>query len=135
MIKKCHNCKHFTYLTHLAPCNECIFDKDGRFIGEHVLHIMPKWEPGFGAEQETKDVSTQSHYTDQGIQPIVLMCKNLNREQFIGFLKGNVLKYILRADKKNGVEDYAKAAVYASWLKEYTSTGKITVPGIGEVKK
>lgn len=80
------------------------------------------------------DVSTQSHYTDQGIQPIVLMCKNLNHEQFIGYLKGNVIKYVLRADRKNGVEDYAKAAVYASWLKEYTEFGKITVPGIGEVK-
>lgn len=35
-----------------------------------------------------------------------------------GYHLGNVLKYILRADMKNGKEDYEKAAVYLNWLIE-----------------
>lgn len=34
------------------------------------------------------------------------------------FCKGNVLKYMLRAEDKNGMEDYEKAAVYLGWLLE-----------------
>lgn len=34
------------------------------------------------------------------------------------FCRGNVLKYMLRAEDKNGMEDYEKAAVYLGWLLE-----------------
>jgi hypothetical protein len=77
------------------------------------------------------DVLNQSHYTGLPIQPIVLMLRDLPPEQFIGYLKGNALKYLLRADGKNGTEDYAKAAVYAKWLDEFMNTGTITLPGAG----
>ena len=35
---------------------------------------------------------------------------------FIFFLEGNVSKYLIRAEKKNGKEDYEKAKKYLSWL-------------------
>jgi hypothetical protein len=34
------------------------------------------------------------------------------------FMLGNVIKYVLRADMKNGVEDYKKAITYLKWLVE-----------------
>lgn len=34
--------------------------------------------------------------------------------------KGNILKYVLRADYKNGREDLEKAMVYLQWLIEAT---------------
>jgi hypothetical protein len=76
------------------------------------------------------DVSHQKHYMDLPLQPIVIMFRDFSREEFMGFLKGNAIKYLLRADGKNGTEDYAKAAVYTAWVKEFAETGTITVAGV-----
>jgi hypothetical protein len=40
----------------------------------------------------------------------------MSSQQFVGFLKGNVMKYVWRFDRKNGVEDLEKAKVYLEWL-------------------
>ena len=39
--------------------------------------------------------------------------------QFIGFLKGNVIKYAMRAGRKEGTDDAAKARHYAQKLAEF----------------
>jgi hypothetical protein len=75
----------------------------------------------------TPDVATLPHYTSQQIQPIEYMVASMEPQQFIGFLKGNVIKYISRADKKNKTEDLHKARVYLNWLIEYTEIQTITV--------
>ena len=42
---------------------------------------------------------------------------HLNADEFRGFLKGNVLKYIMRAGKKESASlDVGKAGVYLEWL-------------------
>lgn len=63
-------------------------------------------------------IDNQSHYKNQGIEPIVLMRKNFSKEEFAGFLQGNVLKYMLRYKDKNGLEDLNKAKTYLTWLIE-----------------
>jgi hypothetical protein len=78
----------------------------------------------------TEDVMHQDHYMRLEIQPIMIMLKDLSPAEFMGFLKGNVIKYVLRADLKNGTEDYAKAMRYAQWMAEFAMTGTITVPGV-----
>jgi len=75
------------------------------------------------------DVKTQPHYMAQSIQPIRVMQLILTPEEFRGFLKGNIIKYIARADFKGEQDDLDKAEVYAKWLVEYNCTGNITVPG------
>ena len=40
------------------------------------------------------------------------------RDGFSAFCHGNVLKYLIRARKKNGVEDLKKAKVYLEWMIE-----------------
>lgn len=73
------------------------------------------------------DVSRQSHYMSQSIQPIEYMMAVMTPEQFVGYLWGNVIKYDSRWGKKNGVEDLNKSEVYRKWLVEFLNTGKITV--------
>ncbi|MFA7143141.1 MAG: DUF3310 domain-containing protein [Candidatus Dojkabacteria bacterium] len=73
------------------------------------------------------DVSRQSHYASQSIQPIEYMMAVMTPEQFVGYLWGNVIKYDSRWGKKNGVEDLNKSEVYRNWLVEFLNTGKITV--------
>lgn len=61
-------------------------------------------------------IDNQHHYKNQGIEPIELMRKNFSKEEFAGFLQGNVLKYMLRYKDKNGLEDLKKAKTYLTWL-------------------
>lgn len=63
-----------------------------------------------------KDLTKQEHYTNNGIEPIEIMRKNFSYDEFVGFCKGNVLKYLLRYKDKNGLEDLEKAKIYLNWL-------------------
>lgn len=46
----------------------------------------------------------------------------LTKEEFIGFLKGNIFKYIVRFQGKNGAEDVHKAIKYCEQLEEIAKT-------------
>ena len=76
--------------------------------------------------EETYDtVNNPSHYEldivdYQGalVQAIDVIKAVLTEEEFRGYLRGNLLKYHLRANKKNGDEDIQKADMYSNWLVE-----------------
>ena len=59
-----------------------------------------------------------NHYKDMPIQPWHVMESVLTRDEFIGFLKGNVIKYSLRAGRKENSDDKGKAEHYMQKLKE-----------------
>lgn len=59
-----------------------------------------------------------SHYKDMPIEPWDVMRAVMTRDEFIGFLKGNVIKYSLRAGRKEGSDDAAKARHYMEKLSE-----------------
>jgi hypothetical protein len=60
-----------------------------------------------------------SHYKDLDITPWEVMEAVLTEEEFIGFLKGNVIKYAMRQGKKAGADDDAeKAKHYLAKLDE-----------------
>lgn len=61
-----------------------------------------------------------SHYKDMGLQPWDVMEAVLTREEFIGYLKGNVLKYALRQGHKDS-DDVGKAQHYMDKLLEVVS--------------
>ena len=64
-------------------------------------------------------VSHPSHYCDGGIETIDFIRAKLTKDEFVGYCKGNVLKYTSRAGKKGDpAEDMAKANVYAGWAEE-----------------
>jgi len=60
-----------------------------------------------------------NHYKDMAVQPWVIMEHVLTREEFIGYLKGNIIKYSLRQGKKDEY-DLGKLQHYIQKLKELT---------------
>ena len=60
-----------------------------------------------------------SHYTEMEIQPWAVMEAVLTPSEFRGFLKGNIIKYSMRAGKKDGaLKDAEKARHYVQKLLE-----------------
>ena len=59
-----------------------------------------------------------NHYKDMAIQPWELMQAVLTHEEFVGYLKGNVIKYAMRAGRKDGSDDLGKARHYMMKLAE-----------------
>ena len=64
------------------------------------------------------NVNRPGHYTQGGIECIKAIKASMTPEAYKGYLKGNVLKYLWRYEKKNGLEDLEKASVYLNWLKD-----------------
>ena len=61
-----------------------------------------------------------SHYKDMAIQPVEFITAN-----DLGFLEGNVIKYICRHHAKNGAEDIKKAIHYCELLLQTKYKGKV----------
>jgi len=59
------------------------------------------------------------HYKQQAVQPWTAMEAWMTPEAFMGFLRGNAIKYLARCDKKGGVEDLKKAQHYVAKLIEF----------------
>ena len=69
-------------------------------------------------EKKANDIQVGgSHYKDMPVQPWAVMEAVMTREEFIGFLKGNVIKYAMRQGKKES-DDANKARHYALKLAE-----------------
>ena len=58
-----------------------------------------------------------SHYKNYKIQPVEFIIKNN-----IGFVEGNIIKYILRFKEKGGVQDLLKAKHYIELLIDSTKS-------------
>lgn len=69
-------------------------------------------------------VDHPAHYggADNPYEVIKVLEAWLTPEEFVGFLKGNVIKYQARARLKGGAEDCAKAAWYANYLDRFLKT-------------
>lgn len=71
-------------------------------------------------------VNHPPHYKAGGIEVIDYLQAKLSEEEFSGYLKGNVMKYVSRAGKKGGdifthAEDLKKAQWYMNKLVETTN--------------
>jgi hypothetical protein len=66
-------------------------------------------------EQPTPDPINPDHYKN-AIETIDAIEASMTPEAFRGYLKGNVIKYVTRYEKKNGLEDLKKADWYLSKL-------------------
>ena len=63
-------------------------------------------------------VNSPKHYNQGDIECIDAIRAMLSHEEFIGYLRGNSLKYRWRFRYKNGLQDLEKAEWYERRLKE-----------------
>lgn len=63
-------------------------------------------------------MTDNKHYEQMTVQPWTVMEALLTPDEFIGFLKGNILKYSMRQGRKPGTDDGAKCLHYIEKLME-----------------
>ena len=74
---------------------------------------MAKWKE---LNNVTDMVNSPPHYGTGVIECIDYIEDFLTKEEFIGYLRGNIAKYLHRWRYKNGIEDLKKAEWYGAKL-------------------
>ena len=114
----CETCIHdgedcWTKNSHCSTCIENRTKGGGATGYEAVTAVM-------AANDDPKDAKYyfDAHYGGT-IQPLEFMQAQMEPEEFRGFLKGNIIKYVARCGKKDDpVKEVTKIIRYAEWLKE-----------------
>lgn len=102
---------------------ELVYDhydsKNGILYGEDDIKFIILGDEEFEFIFKDDDVETKNNkqYTQLGIEPWDIMQADFTREEFIGFLKGNIIKYCLRK-KGSDLQDFEKIEHYARKLQE-----------------
>jgi hypothetical protein len=65
---------------------------------------------------DTDPVNHPSHYASGGIECIDAIEASMSAEEFQGYCKGNLIKYVWRYRDKGGVQDLQKANWYLDRL-------------------
>lgn len=96
---------------------------DGAGIPTDAIDHMPATEEQLAAtvaniltapDRGVDMVNLPPHYARFVIEPIRFICENR-----LDFFQGNIVKYILRHDAKNGLEDIDKVIRYATMYKRF----------------
>jgi hypothetical protein len=74
-----------------------------------------KTQRGWGEVPVDKSARPYNHYSTGGVEPIDLI-RDLGLLE--PFAAANVIKYVARYPKKNGLDDLLKARTYLNWLIE-----------------
>mgnify|MGYP003612750890 CR=1 FL=1 len=91
----------------------CIDDRFYEVDSGHTIEVIHT-EPVQGISDP---VNHPDHYTSGGVECIDAIKASLSEEAFKGFLKGNVLKYLWRYEKKAAPkQDLEKASWYLNKL-------------------
>ncbi len=107
-MKGCIFCRYANTGWGESPCWECVSS------GEHLGWEARETEQS----KEQKTTFHDKHYQSEH-QPIETMQANMTEEEFQGFLKGNILKYVCRCGKKDeALKEAQKIQRYATWLVE-----------------
>ena len=83
-----------------------------------INHCERKTESGKKRNEEKSEEPV--YYNSNGLSPNRAFEQGLiGKEEFIGFIKGNIIKYVVRCGKKgNPIEDIDKAISYLQLLKK-----------------
>ena len=85
---------------------------------------------------KTDSVNHPSHYTEGCIECIDAIKASMSSEAFIGYLKGNAMKYLWRYEKKDkSIEDLSKARWYVNRLLDELAPTPNTWGGDKDVSK
>ena len=109
----------------VVPDNDTASDRvmyDVQFRGSDRIFTVDERRvvPIDGDEDTQEGTMHDKHYRDAVVEPILVMQALFSHDEFIGFLKGNILKYRLRVGHKGGDRemqcDLDKIRVYEMWL-------------------
>lgn len=82
------------------------------------------------------NVNNPNHYKlGCGVESIEIIKRVLGLKGFVAFCLGNILKYLIRAEKKNKLEDYKKAAKYLEWVIQNYNRSESYLDKIGEANE
>lgn len=113
-MSRCNSCgEHYDDSGLMCPPCTDAYD---RMTQRRVDEKFGKGEANTGSALDTQVGG--SHYKDMPVQPIELMRIVLTPQEYIGYLKGNIIKYSMRAGHKPNTDDSAKAAHYRQFLRE-----------------
>jgi len=65
---------------------------------------------------ENDNVNSPKHYKLEGLDVEAIDIIKATVKDFNSFCHGNIIKYVLRANKKNGIEDSKKAKKYIEMM-------------------
>ncbi|WP_304180726.1 DUF3310 domain-containing protein [Leptotrichia trevisanii] len=65
---------------------------------------------------ENDNVNSPKHYKLEGLDVEAIDIIKATVKDFNSFCHGNIIKYVLRANKKNGIEDFKKAKKYIEMM-------------------
>ena len=108
--------------TPVHPDTDEVVMYDVQFRGSDEIFTVDerRVSPIDGGKDTQEDTMHDKHYRNAVVEPILVMQALFSRDEFIGFLKGNILKYRLRMGHKGTEEDmkadYDKICVYEMWL-------------------
>ena len=74
---------------------------------------MAKWDL---SKMESDNVNSPPHYGQGTIEGIKYIEDFLSKDEFVGYLRGNIAKYLHRWRYKNGLEELKKADWYLAKL-------------------
>lgn len=77
-----------------------------------------EWQSPTKEDTPKVDAINPAHYKDTPIQFIDAVKAAMTTEQYLGFLRGNVIKYLWRYENKGGKQDLEKAEWYLKRLIE-----------------
>lgn len=116
--KKGLGCGKAGYATHGASC----YGEDEKLLqsANDFLEMCRKTGALIGEGTIAEDnINSPKHYRLPGLNiESIDIIRAILGKYFKWFCLGNIIKYVLRAEKKNGLEDYKKARKYLNWLIE-----------------
>ena len=90
----------------------CPPNNKGPHLTEHYFNGL--------CDADAEEVNSPDHYTIGGMETIDVLRAKLTPEEYRGYLKGNILKYLCRANYKGKHDqDILKAEWYASELAQF----------------
>ena len=91
---------------------------------------MKRWidkinNPETAVLNRREEMNKELHYQQMEIQPWDVMEDLLTQEEFIGYLKGNLIKYGMRQGRKLGSDDAEKYKAYKEKLDNVLTYGQV----------
>lgn len=119
-LPRCIKCNHIVFAgeTYCRACRDSPVAPFGKAVEQlHAPGDPSEWTPEAVVPPGLDLVNHPPHYNASSIETIDAIEAALTPEEFRGYIKGNVLKYVWREKHKGGDQDLAKATWYLNRLK------------------